>query len=199
MAGLVPFDWTTAFDALYTWLHGQLDIPVWWENQDHPRGSYPYATLGVTAGPVQAGGTDLRRVSEDAPGTGVYEKAVTDHEMTISCQAFVSHDGDSEIDFDSNAVALLSIAHASLGLRDTISTLNSAGLSVRDAMPVRSLPPLAEGSFVDRAIFDMRCGLAFVVDPAEYVTSIGTLYVSSDMSGQSGTGDLDIDDEPFGG
>lgn len=199
MAGLVPFDWTTAQNALYTWLYGQLDIPVWWEGQHRPRGDYPYATLDIIAGPVPVGDTDRRRVSEDAPGTGVYIRAVRDYEMTVSCQAFVSHDSDSEIDFDSKALAVLSIAHASLGREEIVRTLNEAGVSVREEMPVRSLPPMSESSFVDRAVFDMRCGLAFVSDPNEYATSIGTVYASSEMTGQSGTGDLDITDEPLGG
>lgn len=199
MAGLVPFDWTTAQNALHTWLYGQLAVPVWWESQHHPRDDYPYATLNIIAGPIQVGELEQRREYEDAPGTGVKIVTVGNYDMTVACKALVSHDSDSEIDFDSSARALLSIAHMSLGRDDVVEDLNSAGIGIREALPIRDLTAISDSSVVDRAVFDLQCRLAMVADPDTFGTSIGTVYVSSDMDGQSGSGDLDLMDEPFGG
>lgn len=199
MSGTAPFDWDTAKKALHTWLSGQLGITVRWQDQDIPRPAYPYATLAILAGPRRTGSLDENRWEDQAGGSGVRVAVVGDREITVSCQTYVSFEG-AAYDHDTDASARLAIAEASLGMDDVHAALRVAGLSVRDIMPVRPVGGIGEASFISRAVLDFTCGLGYrvVPDAGAYGQSIGTVRVSSTLSGQAGAENLDLDDEEMG-
>lgn len=198
MAGIAPFAWGAAKDALYDWLFDQLGIPVIWQGQDAPRPPYPYAALGIVALPAKTGEDEDRWEDEPDPGTGVKVVTVGDRVMTFSCQAYVSFEG-VPYDHDTDASHLMSIASASLSRENVRSALRDAGLAIRDVMPIRDLTGAVDAAWLSRAVFDFVCGLAFCVDPGTFDPSINTVRVSSTLEGQTGTGDLDLVDEDMGG
>lgn len=193
MTAVAPFGWAVAKDAIYDWLAAATGLPVVWANQDAPRPPYPYATLNIIAGPVPVGVDELRIVQD---GSNTYEVPTGSRRITVSCQAFVSFEGVTW-DHATDAMARMSAAQMDLARSSVHEQLRAVGVHVQDVLELRDLTGAIEAGTLSRAAFDIICGLAFRAVPATVVPVIETVKVSSDLSGQTGTGDVDLDDETF--
>lgn len=189
MALASPIAWGTIKNALYDWLHDVLGIEVDWTNQDAEALDYPYATLGVIAGPKRIGGADRRERVTQLDGR-IKDHVVGDRSITLSVEAHVSFEGRAH-DHDTDAVALMTTAQASLALDSVLDTLQAAGIGVWTVGAVQDRSTALDAGWVSRAGFDVTLHLISMIIP-ESTEPIETAHMTGDLGSEALSIDKDF-------
>lgn len=180
-----PICWADIECALYDWLNDTLEMEnrIIWENQSIPQPAYPYLSLlnntevdvGMDERRVRTVDADGKILGVDPSAGAAFENEVAAHQSvdwTFTVQAHVDPDCNSN-DPGASAMAILSKAKRSLGLRSVKDQLSLAGISVLRKLAILDTSLVVNGRRIQRATMDVLLSTASVLtDRVEFVDKV---------------------------
>jgi len=164
-------------DALYTWLNGQTGLTVTWKNQKAPQPAYPFAQLGVIAGPTREGFSDAKSDKFEVDDT-LTLTTKGPRVYTVTVDVYASSD-----EGESNAQYYASLAESSLEKDGVRVALLTEGIAIVEVLEPVDLDETVNVEWVSRCKFDLRIRTNTTVDEmgADYISEVnvtGTLTTS---------------------
>lgn len=186
---MTVIDWRDVRHAIWDWFSAATGLETIWADQNAPQPSYPYASLNLIAGSIPMGARDEEQWTTDG---GV--RIVGQRDLTVSCQVHAGPKREALRTID--ALALVHEAISSLARPDVKQSFAEAGLGVRERGTPQSIDILVGADWISRQNFDLRLGLASVVDiDPDSIGWFDKAAVSSDFEGLDPSSNLNLDDE----
>lgn len=189
----VPIDWRRIRDTLWQWFSEISGCETIWANQAAPQPAYPYASLNILPGTIEAGALDEQRIQPDG------SLLITGpRDFVLSCQIHVgpTEADDPFCDARIRADAVLLSLGTPLFQREFVA----ANIALRERGPVQMIDLEIGAEWIKRAQVDIRFGTTSNVDVSTWpdLAAVGwfdSVEVSSTITPLVGSGGLNLVDE----